>query len=83
MGRSEQSTPAVYGIRDEGRLRRALRRREVWKPRGRTFTTSAIMAIDAVTGSARIWRVPKDRSLVGNERALDIVRGGQFPSSNV
>jgi hypothetical protein len=49
------------------------------KPRGRTFTTSAIMAIDAVTGNARIWHVPKDSSLIGNERALDIVRGGQFP----
>ena len=49
------------------------------KPRGATFTTSAIMAIDAVTGRARIWRVPSDNSLIGNERALDIVRGGQFP----
>nr|MBA3748061.1 hypothetical protein [Solirubrobacterales bacterium] len=49
------------------------------KPRGRTFSTAAIMTTDAVTGRTKTWRSPRTTSLIGNERALDIVRGGTFP----
>lgn len=49
------------------------------KPRGETFTTAAIMTTDALTGRTRIWRARSGESLIGNERALDIVRGETFP----
>ncbi len=49
------------------------------KPRGETFTTAGIMTTDAITGQTRIWRPPSTQSLLGNERALDIVRGETFP----
>jgi hypothetical protein len=49
------------------------------KPRGRTFTTAAVMTTDAVSGRTRIWVAPGGRSLIGNQRALDIVRGESFP----
>ncbi len=49
------------------------------KPRGRTFTTAALMTTGAVDGKTRIWVVPPGRSLIGNQRSLDIVRGETFP----
>lgn len=49
------------------------------KPRGRTFTTAGAMTTDAVTGATRVWLAPRGRSLIGNQRALDIVRGESFP----
>ena len=49
------------------------------KPRGRTFTTAGIMTSDAVTGQTRVWLSGRGRSLIGNQRALDIVRGESFP----
>jgi hypothetical protein len=49
------------------------------KPRGRTFTTAGVMTTDAVSGRTRVWLTPRGRSLIGNQRALDIVRGESFP----
>jgi hypothetical protein len=49
------------------------------KPRGRTFTTAGVMTTDAVNGTTRVWLTPRGRSLIGNQRALDIVRGESFP----
>ena len=47
--------------------------------RGRTFTTAGVMTTDAVNGRTRVWLTPRGRSLIGNQRALDIVRGESFP----
>lgn len=44
-------------------------------PRGRRSATGGVMLTDAVTGETRLWRTPEDFSLIGNEKALDIVRG--------
>ena len=49
------------------------------KPRGKTFTTAAVMTTDAVTGRTRVWLTRPGQSLIGNQRALDIVRGESFP----
>jgi hypothetical protein len=49
------------------------------KPRGRTFTTAAVMITDAVSGRTRVWLARRGQSLIGNQRALDIVRGESFP----
>ena len=49
------------------------------KPRGRTFTTAAIMTTDAVSGRTRVSLVDRGESLIGNEKALEIVRGESFP----
>jgi hypothetical protein len=49
------------------------------KPRGRTFTTAGVMTTDAVTGETRLWLPRRGQSLIGNQRALDIVRGESFP----
>lgn len=49
------------------------------KPRGRTFTMAALMPTGALDGKTRIWVVPPGRSLIGNHRSLDIVRGESFP----
>jgi hypothetical protein len=49
------------------------------KPRGRTFTTAALMTTGALDGKTPIWVVPPGRSLIGNQRSLDIVRGESFP----
>ena len=49
------------------------------KPRGRTFTTAGIMTTDALNGRTRIWVAGRDRSLMGNQKALEIVRGESFP----
>lgn len=49
------------------------------KPRGRTFTTAGIMTTDALTGRTRIWVARRGQSLIGNQKALDIVRGESFP----
>jgi len=37
------------------------------------------MTTGAVDGRTRIWVVPPGRSLIGNQRSLDIVRGESFP----
>lgn len=49
------------------------------KPRGRTFTTAGVMTTDALTGRTRVWLARPDQSLIGNQKALDIVRGESFP----
>ncbi len=49
------------------------------KPRGKTFTTAGLMTTDAVSGKTRVWLTGRDQSLIGNQRALDIVRGESFP----
>lgn len=49
------------------------------KPRGRTFTTAAIMTTDAVSGRTRVALTGREESLIGNEKALEIVRGESFP----
>jgi hypothetical protein len=49
------------------------------KPHGGTFTTAGVMTTDAVTGKSRIWLAGRGQSLIGNQRALDIVRGESFP----
>ncbi len=49
------------------------------KPRGETFTTAAVLLTDAQTGENRAWVVPKGTSLIGNEKAPDIVRGESIP----
>jgi len=38
-----------------------------------------VMTTDAVTGKSRIWLAGRGQSLIGNQRALDIVRGESFP----
>ncbi len=49
------------------------------KPRGKTFTTAGLITTDAVSGKTRVWLARRDQSLIGNQRALDIVRGEGFP----
>ncbi|MCA1695789.1 MAG: DUF2834 domain-containing protein [Actinobacteria bacterium] len=49
------------------------------KPRGRTFTTAGVITTDAVSGKTRVWLARRGQSLIGNQRALDIVRGESFP----
>ena len=49
------------------------------KPRGGTFTTAGVITTDAVTGRSRIWLARRDQALIGNRRAVDIVRGESFP----
>ena len=49
------------------------------KPRGRTFTTAGVMTTDAISGKTRVWLAARGQSLLGNQRALDIVRGESFP----
>ena len=49
------------------------------KPRGRTFTTAGVITTDAVSGKTRVWLARRAQSLIGNQRALDIVRGESFP----
>ncbi len=49
------------------------------KPRGQKFATAAIMTTDALSGRTRIWHTPRHQSLIGNQRALDIVRGETIP----
>ena len=44
-------------------------------PRGRRSATGGVMLTDAVTGATRFWKTKEDLSLIGNEKALDIVRG--------
>ncbi len=44
-------------------------------PRGRRSATGGVMLTDAVTGDTRLWKTQEDLSLIGNEKALDIVRG--------
>jgi hypothetical protein len=51
----------------------------VAEPYGRAFAASAVFLTDAVTGKTRIWRVPSDRSLSGNRRALQAVRAVSIP----
>ncbi|MDQ3608393.1 MAG: hypothetical protein M3459_05765 [Actinomycetota bacterium] len=45
------------------------------KPRGRSFTTAAVTFTDAITGRNRVWETGRGRALIGNQRALEIVRG--------
>lgn len=45
------------------------------KPRGQSFTTAAVIFTDAITGRNRIWETGRGRALIGNQRALEIVRG--------
>ncbi len=49
------------------------------KPYGQTFTTAGLMTTDAISGKTRVWLAGSDQSLLGNQRALDIVRGESFP----
>ena len=49
------------------------------KPRGRTFTTAGVMTTDAVSGESRIWLVRRGQALIGNQKAIEIVRGENFP----
>jgi hypothetical protein len=44
-------------------------------PRGRRSATGGVMLTDAVTGATRFWKTQEDLSLIGNAKALDIVRG--------
>lgn len=44
-------------------------------PRGRRSATGGVMLTDAVTGETRFWKTGAGLSLIGNEKALDIVRG--------
>jgi len=45
------------------------------KPTGSTFTTGAVITTSAINGQTRIWRIPADTSLIGGEKAIEIVRG--------
>jgi hypothetical protein len=51
----------------------------VAEPYGRAFAASAVFLTDAVTGHTRIWRVPRQRSLSGNRRAIQAVRAVSIP----
>ncbi|MEA2227135.1 MAG: hypothetical protein QOF04_765 [Solirubrobacteraceae bacterium] len=51
----------------------------VAEPYGRAFAASAVFLTDAVTGHTRIWRVPRERSLSGNRRAIQAVRAVSIP----
>jgi hypothetical protein len=51
----------------------------VAEPYGRAFAVNAIFLTDAATGATQIWRVPRDRSLSGNRRALQTVRSLTIP----
>jgi hypothetical protein len=64
-------------LQDFGRL--GLQWVTTLKPRGRTFATAGVMTTDAVSGKTRVWLTPRGQSLIGNQRALDIVRGESFP----
>jgi hypothetical protein len=45
------------------------------KPRGKTNSTGMVMTTDAITGTTRTWKVPDTETLIGNAKALDIVKG--------
>jgi hypothetical protein len=51
----------------------------VAEPYGRAFAVNAIFLTDAATGETQIWRVPRNRSLSGNRRALQTVRSLTIP----
>jgi len=51
----------------------------VAEPYGRAFAVNAIFLTDAATGETQIWRVPRERSLSGNRRALQTVRSLTIP----
>jgi hypothetical protein len=51
----------------------------VAEPYGRAFAVNAIFLTDAATGRTQIWRVPRNRSLSGNRRALQTVRSLTIP----
>lgn len=49
------------------------------KPHGGTFTTAGVMTTDAVSGKPWIWLARRGQALIGNEKAVEIVRGETFP----
>lgn len=49
------------------------------KPYGRAFATGGIFLTDTVSGDTQLWRVPRERTLTGNARALEIVRSLSIP----
>jgi hypothetical protein len=70
----ENSQPYLQDFKDLG-----LQWVTTMKPRGETFTTAAVLLTDAQSGENRAWVVSKGTSLIGNEKAPDIVRGESIP----